>query len=425
MGGYCTGTGIPVNEYDVAIIGAGPAGLFCAIQAGAAGLRVLLIEKNREPARKLLLSGSGQCNITHAGDIGEFLTRYGSHGKFLKPALLMFGNDDLVRFFGARGLAMITREDGKLFPASLRAADVREHLVAACDETGVDLRCGTPVTGVSRDEKGFSVSTAENTFCADALVIATGGKSYPSTGSTGDGYRFARSLGQPITPVAPALTPVKIHNYPFPDLAGISLPAASFTLWRAGKKLGDYAGDLLLTHTGLSGPGILDASRTFAAGDELRIAFISRTGTRGADTLERTLKGANGTRPVRSVLADFSLPDRLARKIPGLAGIPSDMTCAHLSAPLRTRLAGLLTAFPFTIESPGDFTVAMATRGGVALESVNAKTLESRIVPGLYFCGEVLDIDGDTGGYNLQAAFSTGFLAARSIAGKAGKKKKP
>ena len=404
-----------MSQYDIAIVGGGPAGLFCAIQAGAAGLSVLLLEKKRSPGQKLLLSGSGRCNLTHAGDIRGFLSHYGRNGKFLKPALFTFSNDDLVSFFRSRGLETIVRENGKIFPASLSSADVLALLVSSCREHGADLRCGEPVRSVSRDTRGFSITTEEGVYRAAALVIATGGMSYPSTGSTGDGYRLADSLGQPVTPVAPALTPVIIRDYPFSDLAGISSEAAPFSLWRGGRKIGDYAGDILLTHTGLSGPGVLDASRDFLPGDDLRISLLGKDTRHRREELDRSLRGAEGTRLVRSVLAGYPVPGRLARRIFELEGIPADLRCARLTASLRNRIVTLFTAYPLSIASLGDFTVAMVTRGGVALEGVNPKTLESRIISGLSFCGEVLDIDGDSGGYNLQAAFSTGFLAARRI----------
>ena len=407
-----------MDQYGIAIIGAGPAGLFCAIHSAAAGIPVILLEKNPGPGKKLLLSGSGRCNLTHSGEMREFLSHYGGHGKFLKPALLSFTNDDLALFFRSRGLDMVTQEGGKVFPATLKAEDVLDRLVSACRGHGAVIRYGEPVTGVSQDREGFIIITGGKQFRADNLVLATGGMSYPATGSTGDGYRLAASLGQPVTPVAPALTPVSIRDYPFSGLAGISFAGAGISLWRDGRKKGDYTGDILLTHQGLSGPAILDASRDFLPGDELRVSFIGAGSGVEAKRAETYLKEADGGRLVRSALADFPLPDRFVRKVLALADVPPDLTCAHLPVALRNRLVVLLTACPLFIESTGDFRIAMATRGGIALEGVNAKTLESRTVPGLFFCGEVLDIDGDTGGYNLQAAFSTGFLVARSIAGK-------
>ena len=199
-------------QYDVVVIGAGPAGLFCAIHAACPGHRVLLLEKNPDPGAKLLLSGSGQCNISHDGEIRDFPSHYGDHGKQVKPALFGFTNRDLIEFFRKRGLAMMTEENGKVFPESQRSVDVLSLLMKECEERGVDLRCGEPATGVTRTADGFAVTTPKTTYPSPVIVITTGGASYPKTGSTGDGYRISASLGQPVTEIAPALTPLLIRN---------------------------------------------------------------------------------------------------------------------------------------------------------------------------------------------------------------------
>ncbi len=397
------------------IIGAGPAGLFCAIHAAGPGRRVLVLEKNGQPGNKLLLSGSGQCNITHAGAIRDFLSRYGSHGTFIKPSLLGFSNDDLIRFFEGRGLAMETEESGKVFPKTRSSADVLKVLLRECRDRGVELHCGEPVTGIEKVPDGFFVTTEKDTVHARVVVLTTGGASYPKTGSTGDGYRFAALLGQPVTDRAPALTPVIVRDYPFAGLAGISCAGALFSVWRDGKKTGEYRGDVLLTHTGLSGPGILDASRDIRAGDVIRVSFAGDLSRESFADRLADLVQANGPRLVRTVMAGFPIPDRLLKKILSLSGIPDNLTCAHLTARQRSQLATNCTEFPMSVAALGDFSIAMATRGGVALDGVDRKTMESKLVPGLFFAGEVLDIDGDTGGYNLQAAFSTGYCAAMGI----------
>jgi predicted Rossmann fold flavoprotein len=411
----CTGEGIAIGHCDVVIIGAGPAGLSCAIHAAGPGCRVLVLEKNEQPGNKLLLSGSGQCNITHAGEIRDFLSRYGSHGKFLKPSLLGFSNGDLIRFFRDRGLSMETEESGKVFPQTRSAADVLKVLLRECRQQGVEMHCGEQVTGVDKVPDGFLVTTEKGACHARAVVLTTGGASYPKTGSAGDGYRFAAALGQPVTGIAPALTPVIVRGFPFAGLAGISFPGALFSVWRDGKKTGDYRGDVLFTHTGLSGPGILDASRDIRAGDVVRISFA---GNLSREAFVKELAGhvqANGPRLVRTVMVAFPIPDRLLKKILALSGIPDTLTCAHLTARQRSQLVTNCTEFPLAVDRLGDFSVAMVTRGGIALDGVNPKTMESKHVPGLFFAGEVLDIDGDTGGYNLQAAFSTGYCAAMGV----------
>ncbi|MDD3857628.1 MAG: NAD(P)/FAD-dependent oxidoreductase [Methanoculleus sp.] len=401
----------------VVIIGGGPAGLFCALRAAGEGRNVVLFEKKPAPGRKLLVAGSGQCNITHDGEIAGFLTHYGDHGAFLRPALMNFTNRDLIAFFAAHGLPMKAEPGGKVFPETRRSADVLAVLLAECAARGADLRCGEPVRTVERESDGFIIRTEKAVVRAGVLVIATGGASYPATGSTGDGYAFARALGQPVTEVAPALAPVYVEAYPFADLAGISFANIALAVYRGGKRVRRQTGDLLFTHTGLSGPGILDLSRAILPGDELRVTFLSGM---NAEEVRKRVAGAvaaGGPRQVKTVLGDLPLPERFVRRLLEIAGVSPGETCARLPKKSRNAIIASLAEFPFTVARLGGFDEAMATRGGVALEGINPKTMGSKTVEGLYCIGEVLDIDGDTGGYNIQAAFSTAALAARHIAG--------
>lgn len=400
-----------MTHYDLIVIGGGPAGLFAAARAAAGGASVLLLEKMAEPGRKLLVTGSGQCNLTHAGDIAGFFGHYGKGGAFLKPALRHLTNAGLVAHFTGRGVPLEAGEDGKFFPVSRKARDVLDALLADCREHGVVLRCGEAVREVERSGEGFCVRTAAGEHRSALLLIATGGASYPSTGSSGDGYAFARALGHTVAATAPALTPVTVRDYPFSDLAGISLRDCTVSLFREGKKVEGFRGDLLLTHDGLSGPVVLNASRYILPGDEVRVSFLPE-GRR--DEITQALTGAGGTR-VKTALSTFPVPERLLKRLIDLAGIPPDATSAHLDRKTRNRLIQVLTGHEMTVEALGGYRVAMATRGGVALDEVDGKTMESRVAGGLFFAGEVLDIDGDTGGYNLQAAFSTAALAADAI----------
>ena len=399
---------------DLIVIGAGPAGLFCAAQASGGGGKVLVLEKKRTPGRKLLISGSGRCNITNDGDARAFLDRYAGAGRFLRPALLGFTNRDLVAFFEERGLAMTTLEGGKVFPATQRSRDVLAVLLAEGEARGVEIAGGKTVTSIAKSEEGFIVACGEEIHRSRFLVIATGGRSYPATGSSGDGYSFAEAFGHTIVEVGPALAPVRIRDYPFADLAGISLPGARVSIFR-GKKVKEGAGDVLFTHDGLSGPGILDLSRYIRVGDGLRVSFAGERRREEMDNwlLERSQK--DGARNLRSVLAEMEIPARLAARVLEALQIPVDLKCASMTRGMRTGLAERLAGFPFVVEEVGGFDSAMATRGGVDLREIDPKSMESRLVPGLYFAGEVLDVDGDSGGYNLQAAFSTGALAGRSI----------
>jgi len=400
---------------QIIIIGAGPAGLFCAANAGAAGKKVVVLEKNPVPGKKLLLAGSGQCNITHDGPVREFLTHYGDKGPFLKPAMMNFPNTALISFFQERGLEMVTTKAGKVFPATLKSTDVLHTLETECATNNVNLHYNEPVLNVRQSADVFFVETRNTTYCGKLLVIATGGASYPGTGATGDGYRFASSLGHTIEETAPALAPVIAEGYPFGNLAGISFDSIHFSLWRLGKKIGSHTGDLLFTHQGLSGPGILDYSRFIRPGDTIRLSFV---GPVQGEVFGKGLSEKIAAHPVsnvKTIVLQYKVPERLVTGLLQLSGIPEDLTCAHLSKIQRNTLIANLLEFPIRVAKLGGFNEAMVTRGGVSLREIEPKTMESRLVPGLYFAGEIIDIDGDTGGYNLQAAFSTGYLAAKAI----------
>jgi len=407
--------------YALIVIGGGPAGLFCALRAAGDGQKILLLEKNPSVGRKLLLSGSGQCNITHDGDILSFLSHYGDNGRFIKPALLNFQNRDLVAFFSVRGLPVVTESGGKIFPGSRKAGSILDILVKECSAKKVEIRCGDPVLDVSTREGGFLIRTGRETFRAEHAAVATGGITYPLTGSTGDGLSFAKSLGHRIKDVGPALTAVAIQDYSFATLSGISFTDVIISLIRAGRKVRQHTGDLLFTHSGLSGPGILDFSRYIRPGDTLRVSFLPGVDLPHAKEILIARINAAGNRQVRKILATFDLPDRFVRKLLDLAGIKQDQTGAHLSREARSTILDLLIGYPFIVSRLAGIHEAMVTRGGVALDEINPKTMESRLVPGLFFVGEVLDIDGDSGGYNLQAAFSTAALAAKRIVGDSGR----
>ena len=397
------------------VIGGGPAGLFCAAEVAGSGHGVLLLEKMLSCGRKLLVTGSGQCNLTHDGEIRDFSGKYGDHGAFLRSSLRKFSNRDLVAWFTSRGLPLAPDESGKIFPESRRAADVLSVLLEECRKNGVVIRCREAVKEIRRSGTTFHVRTGTAEYESGALVIATGGSSYPATGSTGDGFSFAASLGHHIAPVGPALAPIRVRDYPFGDLAGISFEGLSLSLFREGKKVREGSGDLMFTHAGLSGPGILHLSRYVLPGDTLKISFLPgmRQELLTKDLVDRI--AVFGTQQVKSILSGYSLPARFIARVLELLGLPGDLTGAHLPKKKRAELVRMLTAFPFVVSGTGDWNEAMVTRGGISLDEVDSSTMESLIVPRLYCIGEVIDIDGDTGGYNLQAAFSTAMAAARDL----------
>ncbi len=405
-----------MTEYDLVVVGAGPAGLFAAIHAGRKGMSVLVLEKNASAGRKLLASGSGRCNVTNAAPIDEFPSRYGNASRFVRPALLGYTNSDLMSFFEEGGVPLTEMNGGKVFPSSQRARDILDLLLDEAAKAGVAFRYSCPVDSVSRVEGIFFVHTDGGEFKARSILLSTGGKSYPGTGSTGDGYRVASELGHTIAEPGPALTPLNVKDYALADCAGISVKDAGIAIVRDGAEIARFNGDVLFTHKGLSGPGILDSSRQIRAGDVILLALAGSE----AEIEGAFLAAANGkgSKTAKAFAVSLGIPERLAVAALAACGIDGATAIARLDREARKRLARGIAAMPFTVASLAGYGEAMATRGGVSLSEVNAKTMESRLVPGLFFAGEILDVDGDTGGFNLQFAFSSGKLAADAMARK-------
>ncbi len=388
------------ESWDIIIVGAGPAGMMAGIAStGFSGdnrKRILILEKMPKPGRKLLISGSGRCNLTHAGPIREFFSRYGRKEQFVKPALMNFDNENLLEFLKNRGLPCFELNDGKIFPRSERARDVLETLLSACNDFHARLDCEQEIEDLRWDSslERFLIHTASGrNLSAQKIIIAVGGKSYPTTGSTGDGVYFARNFGHTVSPLKPALTPIYVERYSFTSCAGIALPDAHLSLWRGNQKIKTHIGDVLFTHHGLSGPGILDMSRDFEPGDVLRLAS-SRTFSLSDRALSELLQ-ENPQREIGNLLRSaFELPDRFVTELLASEGISERLRAWETTKKLRKTILALLTDFPFTIQKVGGFREAMATAGGVNVAEVNRKTMESKLGPGLYFAGETLDVDG-------------------------------
>jgi len=402
------------NRYNTIITGAGPAGLFCAINASSAGKRVLILEKTGSAGKKLLLSGSGQCNFTHTGNIPEFMKHYGKAGNFVKPALSAFTNIQLINFFESHGVKTTARDDGKIFPAGMKAQEILSLLLRLCRENSVEIKYSTPVQSVSHNGSEFIISSGSETYKTESFVLAAGGSSYPSTGSSGDGFRIAVSLGHRITEITPALTPLYIKDYKLGELSGISVKNSIITVLRNEKKTAAGRGDILFTSKGLSGPGILDISRDIRNGDRITCSFTGKTTAEIESLLPEALK-SEGKKSIRNLLKIFEIPERVIDTLLVCADVDPLKKAGEITRPERTRIINLINAFPFEVERKGDFRIAMATAGGVNLDEINRKTMQSEIIKGLYFAGEVIDVDGDTGGYNIQWAFSSGKAAGESI----------
>lgn len=403
-------------KYQTIIAGAGPAGLLAGamLKNGPA----LILEKKELPGRKLMISGTGQCNFTHAGNINEFKNHFGEGYNFLKHAFKSFSNHDSIRFFRERGVSSITEDNGKVFPSSRKASDILEALVNSCDAKIIQIKTGHSIKSITKENEVFKIVTDSSIFFAENLIIATGGKSYPSTGSTGDGYLFAQSLGHTVTDPNPALAPVIIENYSFQELAGVSVKDAEVILKERYGTTRTYKGDILFTHQGLSGPGILNFSRYLRAGQTLQVNFAGLSENE-LEKLFTNNAGIQGKQSISTFARTLNIPRSLINAIIQLSIGSATRPLAEISRQQRKHFINLCCAFPFKIEKVGGFKNAMVTAGGINRDEINPLTMESKLVPGLYFCGEVIDIDGDTGGYNIQAAFSTAHLAAMSINKKA------
>lgn len=405
--------------YDVIIIGAGAAGLFSALSLK--NKKILLIEKNNAPGRKLLISGAGQCNYTNNCDLEEFLKRYGSKGRFLKSALFNFSNYEAINFFENHGIKSYIREDNKVFPESLKSEDILRTLISCCKKNCVEFIYDSPVKKIIHHEnnesgdKFFTVKTSKASFGCHNVIIATGGKSYPNTGSAGDGYNLARDLGHKVETPVESLAPIYTEIYDFKDIPGISFENIGVTLWRNNKKINEFKGDFLFTHVNISGPVILNNSRYMEKEDILRINFTPFKNSEEFRNDFESLISSSGKINVKTALRNYDLPRRFIEKIMMLANVDEELKCSQLDKTKRKKMIDLLSNYPFKVERLGGFHLAMVTKGGVSTEEINPKTMESKIIPNLYFAGEIIDYDGDTGGFNIQAAFSTGKLAADAI----------
>ncbi len=397
-----------MSRFDLVIIGAGPAGLMAAIAAHP--LRILLVEGKSKPGRKLLVTGAEKCNITRSGSLDDFLSGYGANGHFLRFALQHFSNHDLVHFFTSRGCPLITRADGKIFPKSEKASDVLHALLEENRRLGTHFLFSESVHRIHRQSDGFVCHTKGSQLSAASVLIATGGKSYPATGSQGQGYSLATSLGHSVIAPKPALTPIYMQNFPLRNLSGLTFTPAEISLIRNGKKIHTRKEPLLITHQGFSGPAVLHLSRFIEPSDHICINFMPEM---NHEKLEAALLAAPPGRTLNSFFAEF-LPKKFISEMIHLAEIPEGQRLSSLSRENRKKIIHKMLSFPIREFQTGSFLEAMATAGGIPLEEIQPRTMESRICPGLFFAGEVLNIDGDTGGYNLQAAFSTGFLAGNS-----------
>lgn len=405
----------------IIVIGAGPAGLMAAGQAAEQGARVSLLEKKDRAGSKLRITGKGRCNITADVDQESLIKGIPGNGRFLYSSLHEFSNYDLIRFFNERGLETKVERGNRVFPVSDRAQDVVDLLYDYACRAGAKVHTSLTVQKIcAEDNKISGVETANGFMEADAVIIATGGLSYPVTGSTGDGYRWAQSLGHTIIEPRPGLVPLVAEESWVKELQGLSLKNVAVIAYTAeGKKIDEDFGEMLFTHFGLSGPIILSISRDIAeymyrSSRPVKLTIDLKPALSEEKLDERLLRDLEkySRKLFRNSLNDL-LPQKLIPVFIDHSNIDPDKPCHQISRAERLAMVKLLKSLAVTIIATRPIAEAIVTAGGINVKEVNPKTMESKLVEGLFFAGEVLDVDGYTGGYNLQAAFSTGFAAGR------------
>lgn len=406
----------------VAIIGGGAAGLLAGIAAAQNGAQVTIFEKMRLPGKKIMITGKGRCNITNACEIPEFIKNIPGNGRFLNSALHRFTNDDIVLLLESHGLQTKVERGGRIFPVSDKAKDVVDTLVKIFTEAGGKLQLDTKVIEIlAKDGQVTGVKTISGVYPADAVILAAGGASYPGTGSDGGGAKLAAKLGHKIVPLRPSLVPLE-SDYPYvDDLQGLSLRNVQGTLTADGEKIGSEFGEMLFTHFGVSGPIILSlsnqAAKALDEGKEVEL-HIDLKPALSEEKLDARIQ-RDFTQYSKKQLANGMkdlLPQRLIPVVCDMAYLDEEKFINQISREERHRLLVTLKNFCVPITSTRPLAEAIVTAGGVSVKEINPKTMESKLIRGLHFAGEVMDVDGYTGGYNLQAAFSSGHAAGMAAA---------
>lgn len=433
-------------DADVVVIGGGASGLMAAGRAAQRGARVLLLEKKDGCGKKILVSGKTRCNLTNASDLEHFIAMYGPNGRFLRGAFSRFFRPELLAFFERQGLATKVERGGRIFPVSDDAGDVVHVFQKYLTENKVRTIFNTRVNSVMPDGPSrLAVSTAGGRYLAPCVVVATGGASWPGTGSEGDGYALASALGHTIVKPRPALVPLIVREQKLArSMQGVSLRNIRATAFHGEAATVDFSltpccdygrgamkiprppviesrfGEMLLTHFGLGGPVILLMS--LAVADALEqgpvCLLVDLKPALTKEQLRKRLQtdlNAFGKRKISTILKDY-LPAKMIDPLMALSGMDAATPANQVGAAAREKMIDLLKALRFNIQAPLPLAKAIVTAGGVALTEIDPRTMASRKTPGLYFCGEVMDLDADTGGYNLQAAFSTGYVAGESAA---------
>lgn len=408
-------------KYNAIIIGGGPAGMMAAGKAAERGRKVLLIEKNDMLGRKLLISGKGRCNITNAGTIDEHIANFGKSGSFLRNAFSEIFNRELVDFFEKRGVPLKEERGKRIFPASGRSKDILDALKIYLNENRVEVLLGGEVKDIIIDggTKRVILSNGKE-YTAPSIAICTGGVSYPETGSTGFGFDIARQLGHKVIAPRPALVPLVTESGLPKKWQGLSLDNVKATLISGGKKIAERFGDLIFTHFGLSGPIILDLSADvfdlLLAKKDAEVSLNLKPALDTAKLDSRLVRDFSGTpnKTLKNVIKEI-LPSKMADGFIDYCGLDKDKKANQITVTERKHLIKGLTDLRFRIKKTRPIEEAIVTRGGVDTKGIDPKTMESKLVKGLFFAGELIDVDARTGGYNMQAAFSTGYLCGENL----------
>lgn len=404
----------------VAIVGGGAAGLMAACAAAENGNDVILFERNTRPARKVMITGKGRCNVTNNCDTETFMQNTPHGSRFMYSAINAFSVEDTMRFFESRGVPLKTERGNRVFPVSDKAVDIVDALVSSVKKLDVKI-INTRVTEVIC-ENGKAVGVAcENgkDFSADRVIIATGGMSYPVTGSTGDGYKMAESLGHTVTELRPSIVPIMTKESFCSKLCGLSLKNVTLTLFEEGKKKPIFSelGEMMFTDFGVTGPLVLSASAYVNKAPELYSIKIDLKPALDADTLDKRILRDFTVESNKDFInaLDALLPKRLISVVVNLSGIEPRKKVNSITREERSQLVSLIKGLSLSVLRLRPIEEAVVTSGGISLKEINPATMESKLISGLYFAGEIIDVDCFTGGFNLQTAFSTGYLAGISV----------
>ena len=408
--------------YDIAVIGGGPAGSMAGIRAGGLGKSVILAERNNALGKKIMLTGKGRCNLTNIAPIDVFIKKFSPEGEFLRSAFFLFFNKDIMAFFQSKGLELKVERQGRVFPVTDKASSIVSILVQSLKENKVDIAYDTRISDIEIKGNYFIlVSEDKARIKANKVIIATGGASYKATGSTGDGFKMAQRMGHKVAPLRQALVPLKTKERWVKDLKGLSLENIRLTFHFCNKKISSGVGDMMFTHFGISGPLILDMSGDIVLflekHKEIQVAIDLKPGLT-KDQLESKLVNkflAKGNPHIKNFMQDV-LPKRIIDTFLSLSNIRGDKRVNQITKEERKSIIDKLKAFPLTVIGSLPIEEAMVTGGGVSVKDINPRTMESKVAPGLYFAGEVIEGQAPSGGYNLQQAFSTGYLAGEKAA---------